>query len=277
MSTYCCPICKAPLEDEGKSLYCKRRHCFDKAKSGYVNLLPANKAHSKAPGDNKLMVEGRSAFLNRGYYQPLREALCKAVLASAESAEKPLTLLDAGCGEGYYTAGIAETLSCADIPTAVVGVDISKAALNAAAKRTKKALFAVASVFSLPLLDNSCQLVTEVFAPFCREEFFRVLKPEGKMILVIPAKDHLWELKQAVYEQPYENEVKPYKLEGFLLENRTEIRDRIFLGNGEDIRNLFTMTPYYYKTSREDTERLLSLETLTTTISFELLTYQKKG
>lgn len=290
-----CPICGGSLALEGKSFYCPKRHCFDKAKSGYINLLPVNKTHSKAPGDNKLMVNGRSAFLNKGYYHGLREALCQAVVSAAQdfvtdgnpkaaepsgNAEKykgKLALLDAGCGEGYYTAGLAEALEAAGVSSRIYGVDISKTAVDAAAKRTGKAVFAVGSVFGLPVADCSCGIVTEVFAPFCREEFHRVLCPNGRIILVIPARDHLLELKQAVYEMPYENEVKPYAIEGFALLSKTEVRDRICLPNSEDIQNLFTMTPYYYKTSRQDTERLLALDSLETTISFEILSYRKES
>ena len=272
MRGFCCPVCGELLKEEGKSLYCPRRHCFDKAKSGYVKLLPANKMNSKAPGDNKLMVDGRSAFLNRGYYEPLKSALCRIAAAEMNRAGGQGILLDAGCGEGYYTAGMAELLGENAV---ILGVDISKIALNTAAKRTAKASFAVASVFDLPVADGSCQVLTEVFAPFCREEFYRVLRPGGSMILAIPARDHLWELKRAVYESPYENEVKPYEIEGFSLTGREEVRDVIRLENSEDIRNLFTMTPYYYKTSREDTERLMALRELTTAIAFEILTYRK--
>lgn len=280
MTSFCCPICRQPLKQKENSLYCLRNHCFDIAKSGYVNLLPSNRMHSKLPGDNKLMVQGRNAFLNKGYYAPLLQALQTfigaAVLRYRESCKDGgFTLLDAGCGEGYYTAGMAEAIAEKKIPFTVLGVDISKAALNYAAKRTKQPFFAVGSVFDLPVADESCDMLTEIFAPFCREEFYRVLKTGGELLLVIPAPDHLFELKAAIYENPYRNEPKPYELEGFHFEGKDKVKAAITLNSSVDIQNLFTMTPYSYKTSQEDTARLMALERLTTTVHFELLHYRK--
>ncbi len=94
------------------------------------------------------------------------------------------------------------------------------------------------------------------------------------MVLVIPAENHLYELKQAVYEQSYKNEVKPYELEGFTLLEKRRVTERITLEDNQDIQNLFMMTPYYYKTSKTDTDKLFTLNTLTTTIDFEILCYQ---
>lgn len=275
MPQFCCPNCRQPLSLEGRSFVCEKNHSFDKSKSGYVNLLLPNKMNSKTPGDNKIMVDTRNEFLSKGYYAKLKDALCREVWTIATSLNQAkIDLLDAGCGEGYYTAAMAQTLHESSIPADILGVDISKLALNLAAKRTKLAQFGVASVFAIPVADHSCDIVTELFAPYCGEEFHRVLKKEGKLLLVIPSQEHLYELKQAVYQNPYKNEVKDYNLEGFELLQKTEIFSEITIDNQEDIKNLFMMTPYSYKTSKEDTARLMALHTLTTKIQFELLTYR---
>lgn len=265
-----CPKCGEKLISEGNSLLCRNRHCYDKAKSGYVNLLPSNQMHAKLPGDNKLMVQARRAFLNKGYYSPLAEALCGKVLEYAENSCK---ILDAGCGEGYYTARIAEAAE--GIASEIVGIDISKAAADCAAKRTKAAKFAVASVFHLPVEGESCDILTTVFAPFCGEEFIRVLKPGGIMIMVIPAERHLWQLKCAVYENPYLNEIKDTSIDGFELLDRNRVTGEIFLDNSEDINALFSMTPYFYKTGIDGSKRLAELDSLTTEIGFEILIYRR--
>lgn len=267
---FICPKCREKLSDEGKSLLCKNRHCYDKAKSGYVNLLPSNQMNSKLPGDNKLMVQARRTFLNKGYYSVLAKALCEKV---TEQAEQSCKILDAGCGEGYYTAEIAKATE--NLSVEIVGIDISKSAADCAAKRTKSATFAVASVFHLPIETESVDILTTLFAPFCGEEFIRVLKPNGIMIMVIPAERHLWQLKCAVYEKPYLNEVKDTKIEGFELLSRDTVTGEIFLDNSEDINALFSMTPYFYKTDVAGSERLAKLDSLATETGFEILTYKK--
>ena len=271
---FTCPLCGAPLKEDVNRWICPKGHSYDKARSGYVNLLLAGGKHAKLPGDNKMMVASRQAFLNKGYYRPMADVL-------RETAAKYLPdggiLLDAGCGEGYYTALMAEKLEELGKRGEVYGVDISKFALDKAAKRRKDIRFAAASVFHMPMTDDSVDLMTEVFAPYCGEEFARILKPSGIMLLVIPARFHLWELKCAVYDEPYENEVRDYQLEGFAFQQQIPVEGEIFLDNNPDIQSLFQMTPYYYKTSAEGQQRAASLKELTTRIQFEILLYTRNG
>lgn len=268
MSILICPVCGEKLGLTEKSYVCRNKHSFDIAKSGYVNLLLSKHLGKTVHGDNKFMVQARRTFLDKGYYSPLKDILCSTV----KKYLRGNVILDAGCGEGYYTASIAETVP----HTEIVGIDISKTAAEYAAKRCKSVVFATASVFHIPIADNSCDMVVTMFAPYCGEEFQRVLKDNGIMIMAIPSEYHLWELKQAVYDVPYKNEVKPYELEGFRLIKRHRIRDKISLDSQEDIHSLFSMTPYYYRTGKIQQERLAALEKLETQIDFELLTYVKK-
>lgn len=266
-----CPVCSIPLYAEGKSLRCGNHHSFDRAKSGYVHLLPSNRQNAKLPGDNPEMVRARRNFLNQGYYAHLLDTLCKTV---AQYLPDDGVLLDAGCGEGYYTKGIRETLGISG--SYVFGVDISKTAADLAARADKQSEYAVGSVFHLPVQSESCDMVTSIFAPYCGEEFLRVLKPGGCFVMVIPAAKHLWELKTAVYEKPYENAVKDYALEGFQFTEKRTAQASITLENPQDIADLFSMTPYAYRTGAKERGRLAALETLTTLTSFEILIYHKK-
>lgn len=265
-----CPKCGGKLAREGKSFLCPQKHCFDIAKSGYVNLLTSDRMNSALPGDNKLMVQSRKKFLDKGYYSPLADALCSTVMRYARTG---CTVLDAGCGEGYYTEKIAAALD--GMAAEILGLDISKYAADYAAKRTKAARFAVASVFRMPVETESCDIVTSLFAPWCGGEVLRVLKRGGVLIMVIPSERHLWQLKCAVYDEPYPNAVKDYGLDGFEFLGAEKVSGEIFLHCGEDIQALFSMTPYFYKTGAEGHERLERLEKLTTEIGFEVLTYKK--
>ena len=269
-----CPVCRRPLKEGETGWRCAAGHSFDRARSGYVNLLPPGGKHSRMPGDNKLMVDARRAFLEKGHYAFLSDAfnaLCGELL---ETPCPAIDVLDVGCGEGYYTGRLAADLAGRGKAAPVIGIDISKLALDKAGKRCRgqDITFAVASAFHLPVADHSCRLAANLFAPYCGEELRRVLHPKGHLVLVIPAEEHLWELKQAVYDQPYKNALKDFGLEGFcLLEHRHTARELNL--EGEDLLSLFQMTPYYYKTSREGQERVKRLASLQVQAAFELLAY----
>mgnify|MGYP000376721021 CR=1 FL=1 len=270
-----CPLCGEPLTGD-TALKCGRNHSFDRAKEGYWHLLPVQSMRTKAPGDSKEMVAARRAFLNAGYYGIFGRALGELCLAygAAAGADMPLHLLDAGCGEGYYTEGVSKALAQADLQMETYGVDISKSAADAAAKRCPNAHFAVGSVYHLPVADRCCDMLMTIFAPYCGEEYHRVLHKGGTMLMVIPGQQHLWGLKEAIYDVPYPNAVRDYALDGFELIQAEYVDSWLKLDDPADIQNLFQMTPYYYKTGREEHARLEQLESLSTQISFEILQYR---
>ncbi len=275
--TFTCPICGGALSKEGNSFRCGKGHCYDRAKSGYVNLLLPGGKNSKLPGDNKQMVNARRDFLDKGFYQPMADALCRE--AVQELGNLPaVSLLDAGCGEGYYTERLYKALTRAGIDVNLLGLDISKFAAEKAAKRLSSAgehaLIAAASIFHMPVADESCDAVVTLFAPFCGEEFLRVLKKGGLFVMVIPGARHLWGLKQAVYDTPYLNEVQDYAIPGLTFLRSVPVEDTITL-RGSEIMDLFQMTPYYYKTSAEGQARAAALQTLETETNFEILLYRK--
>ena len=272
MTIFRCPNCGRPLAREPHRLACPAGHSFDLAKSGYVNLLLSHGAGPKHHGDDKRMVKARSTFLQKGHYAPMRQELLRQGLAAAS---ENMVVLDAGCGEGYYTAALAELLRQQGLCPHVAGIDISKEALQEAAKRDRQSEYAVASCFHLPVGDGSIDLLLSVFAPYCGEDFLRVLRPGGSFLMVIPLENHLYGLKQAIYEKPYRNEVKPYDLPGFRLEECRELRYQITLHGQEEIESLFMMTPYYYKTGAADQQKLLTKTTLTTPAEFAVLRYKK--
>ncbi len=264
MTKFICPICKEPLTGD-KSLKCQSNHCFDRAKSGYINLLSGKGGNH---GDPKEMVLARKNFLDKGYYNPLREDIANTV---KDVTPNKATVLDCGCGECYYTHKISELLPDAHI----MGIDVSKDAVNYGCKRNKSLDLAVASVYAMPVADLSVDTAVSIFAPQATEEFARVLKPDGHLIMAIGGENHLWSLKKAVYEIPYKNEPTDYALEGFEFIGKKELKYTIDLKSAEDIKNLFSMTPYYHKTSREDIAKLDNLTQLTTEIEFEILIYKK--
>lgn len=266
---YKCPVCGSELTEYEKHCKCNNNHSFDKSSSGYVNLLMSNSSSLKRHGDDKLMVRARRSFLDGGYYSELREELASAV----ENTVSPgCVICDVGCGEGYYTEKIASCKNTGEI----FGIDISKDALKYAGKRCKSARFSVSSAFSLPFFNSSIDAVINVFAPCPYGEFYRVLKDDGFLIKAVPLAEHLWELKQAVYDKPYKN--KPELTDETLFEKITqkELKYKIDISSNEQIHNLFTMTPYYYKTSREDFNKLSLIPRLEVTAHFCIEIYKKR-
>ncbi len=271
MSLFRCPICAAPLERAENCYRCPRGHSYDIAREGYVHLLPANRKHAREPGDDKAMVAARNRFLEGGWYDHLRQCLCE--LALAHAGERT-AFLDAGCGEGYYTAAVAEALSAAGKLEAAAGVDLSKAALRRAARRNGRAEFAVASVYHLPVGDGAAGALLDCFAPLALEEYRRVLRPGGVFLYVVPAPEHLMEMKEVLYDAPYENPDESVEYAGFRYLDVVRVSRRISL-EGESILDLFHMTPYAWKTPREGVERLLALERLEVTASFRVHVFRR--
>lgn len=271
-----CPACKGPLNNAGNSLVCPLRHSFDIAGKGYVNLLLSQDKNSKDPGDNKDMAKARKLFLDKGYYEPLAKSLC--TLFSQDLTPKKnsaLTLLDAGCGDGYYTAKINKSFIESLVKCRMFGMDISKEAIRLAARRNKDIKFFVASLFKIPFETNCADFILNAFAPAHDEEFNRILKKDGALVTVIPGKRHLFNLKSILYDNPYENDEKKPVLPSFYLEEQVRIKDYIKVASQEEIACLLTMTPYYWRTPKEGVERLKKLDSLDTEIEFIIGVHRK--
>lgn len=239
-------------------------------------LLPPNKKHSKDPGDTKQMVAARRAFLEAGCYEPFRRRLCELACEALAAVPAP-AVLDAGCGEGWYTSALLDALRAAGKEPEVCGFDISKFAVRAAAKRHKGIAFAVASAFSIPAAEASADLIVNVFAPIVPDELRRVVKPGGFLLLAVPTPRHLYGMKELLYDAPYENEYRETAYPGFSLVCRETVADTIELTSPALIEALFSMTPYYWKTPPEGCERLRRASSLRTEIGFDFLLYRREA
>lgn len=269
-----CPVCGGVLARADRTLRCARGHSYDLAKQSYVNLLMRNQSSDKRHGDDKRMVAARQAFLDAGWYAPLRDALCALAVKYCGACAD---VLDVGCGEGYYTAAVRAALEAAGKRCRAVGIDISKTALIAAAKRDSALSLAVASVSALPVGEGSCDLLMNIFAPQDDAEFRRVLRPGGVLLKAVPLERHLFGLKAAVYDRPYENPAPDYAPAGFELAERVDVCAAITVSPQAQIENLFMMTPYYYKTGAADQAKLRALDALETEIAFGVLALRREN
>ncbi|MDX3797759.1 methyltransferase domain-containing protein [Streptomyces sp. AK04-3B] len=182
-----CPTCRTrPLHPDRGALRCPVGHTFDIARHGYAGLLTGTRATS---GDDSAMVQARDRFLSTGAYAPIREAGARL---AADAVSEQATVVDVGCGTGYYLAGVLDRLPSAR----GLGLDTSVRALRSAARAHERGAAVAWDAFRpLPLVDGATDAVLNVFAPRNPAEFHRVLRPTGRLIVVRPTGRHLAELR----------------------------------------------------------------------------------
>jgi 23S rRNA (guanine745-N1)-methyltransferase len=182
MATLLCTVrdCRSPLAREARRVVCDRGHSFDVARSGYINLLQPQDRRARVPGDSPDAVAARRRFLDRGFAEPLLKAMRDVIPHG--------TLLDAGCGEGYYLGSLTHGERC--------GIDISTAAIELAAKRYPDCEWVIANADRLiPYADASFDGVMSITGRLNADEFRRVIKPDGRLIIAVAAPDDLVEIR----------------------------------------------------------------------------------
>jgi 23S rRNA (guanine745-N1)-methyltransferase len=283
-----CPLCKLPLQTHQvdaperllKTWSCENNHSFDKAKQGYVNLLPVQNKRSKMPGDDIEMVAARTTFFARKPYAPLVRRLAELINSMDahntdgvfaphnpfDVANTPVNIYDSGCGEGYYLEALSMLLSNTELAYKSVqysfsGHDISKPAVVAAAKRNQDKQLVVASTINIPVLDRSQDIILQVFAPACAAQYARVLHSNGVVITVDPAPKHLFELKKLIYEKPERHQKHHAVLSGFEIREQHYLDFSVALNSAEIRLALLQMTPFFWKTNEK--QRSLIQQNLT--------------
>ncbi len=267
----CCPVCGGALAQRGNSLVCEARHCFDISSAGHVNLA-GPRQHGN--GDSRELVSARTAFLGAGYYAPFAREVCGRAAGYAEGG----VIIDAGCGDGYYSL-----LAAGMSGGALLGLDLSKYAVAAASKAARRqssdAAFAVAGIFDMPVRDGCADVVMNLFAPCAPDEFARVLKPGGHLIVAGAGRDHLAGLRAVIYDEVTPN-TRRADLPGsgaFIQVDTARVRYTVTLTRAADVQSLFSMTPYYYRTSAAGRERLAGLDILETVVDFDIFVYRKEA
>ncbi len=256
MLQYRCPVCGGELLPGESAWRCGAGHSFDRARQGYVNLLPVTQKHSKRPGDTQEQVSARRAFLRAGYYAPIAQAVCEIL---AQVLPPDADVLDAGCGEGYYLGCLQERLP----GIAAVGLDISKEAVRAAAGQNKQATWLVGTAAHLPLADHCLDAVLSLFALTAQAEFHRVLRPGGVFLQALAGENHLMAIKRIIYPEILHREktLMP-EFPGFSLEQSQTLRFPVELECNDEVMALLSMTPHIYRISAEGLHRAQNTQTL---------------
>jgi len=246
-----CPLCSAPLLLADNGVACPAGHRFDRARQGYLNLLPVQHKNSRAPGDNQAMVDARRAFLEEGHYAPVATRL-----AALAHERHPDQWLDIGCGEGYYTAQMAQALPEAQ----GYGLDISREAVKRACRRAPTVTWLVASMARVPLASASCDFIASVFSPLDWQEAQRVLRPGGGLMRVGPNRDHLMELREQLYDQvrEYVDDKHLAKVpDGMTLAHSEVLTYPLHLPAGDSRAHLLAMTPHGWRASADKRKALI--------------------
>ena len=268
---FICPVCKSQLSKIDNQLKCDNNHSFDFSSSGYINLLNPGKKNNAKAGDSKEMIRARTGFFASQAYKNI----AKKIFELSESLS-PSLIVDAGCGEGYYT----EFLTKINTHPTVLGFDMSKYGCEHGAKSAKRQeieniCYAVGNIFDLPLKNECTDLIVNMFAPVASEEFSRILKPGGHFIVASAGIDHLDGLKSVLYDDVYKNEEKILEYKNFNLVACENLKYSVKINGNDTISNLFMMTPYYHRTSLEDKKKLENIQSLTTTVEVNFSIYKK--
>ena len=262
-----CPVCGSDLSCQKPAWHCENGHSFDVARQGYVNLLTVQQKHSLSPGDTREMVVARREFLEGGYYLPIAQKLRELLRAYAPTAQ---SVLDVGCGEGYYLSQIEAGEKW--------GIDISKEAVRFAAARDKSAQFLTATAAHLPFKSGSFDCLLSMFALTMPEEFSRVLKEKGILIQVLAGEKHLMGLKGIIYPTLLEKEKDLHPvLEHFTLLHEETLRFDFHLRGQEFLHHLLYMTPHVWRISREGAQALAQSTELFDTAEVVFNVYGRQG
>ena len=285
-----CPVCGGMFGREPSLLRCSNGHCFDLAKEGYVNLLPPGKGKNARTGDEKAMVRARQTFLATGLYHGISDGIASLFAKHLPTDHVPI-LCDSGCGEGYHTLRITESLSQSRGGVLIYGFDASKIAVGYAAKAAARpgstgesgigsdgetiCAFCPANIYALPLADSSVDAVLSMFAPVAVDENLRVLQEEGILLVASSGVRHLTEMRALLYDDVHYHEDTAAVYEGFTLVDTTDVRYTMHVPDCDTLSALWTMTPFYYRTTPAGKERLFSTNSLDCTVDVRLSVYKK--
>lgn len=270
--SYQCPLCHQAMQQSQQQWRCSNNHQFDCAKEGYVNLMPVQHKGSKQPGDSPEMMQARRAFLDAGYYQPLQQRVCE-ILDQALPQDADM-LLDIGCGEGYYTAAVADRLN-RQRQVSVFGLDVAKVAVRYGAKRYPQVHFCVASSHRLPFANQSLDAVLRIYAPCKAAELARTVKPGGIVVTVAPGPRHLYQLKALIYAEVQLHDDTPEYLDGFELVSSEKLAYEMQL-TGKLGFNLLQMTPFAWRASIETGQELAARQKFSCETDFVIALHRRK-
>ncbi|MDH5524634.1 MAG: methyltransferase domain-containing protein [Desulfobulbaceae bacterium] len=280
-----CPVCRKPLSLSTTGYQCAKMHSFDAARQGYVNLVLSHNKHSKEPGDGPEMIQSRRRFLDLGYYDRISDGVNQtiATLLAGLGRGGNCSLLDAGCGEGFYLQRLKQALAHGRRVCPAIdyhGVDVSRFAVRQATQRDRSMAWFVASINDLPFVDTSLDLVLSVFSPANILEFARIIKPGGRLVFISPGPRHLNGLREIIYPVTREHEaptITKKAEELFTLADVARITYPLELQSRQQVMDLLAMTPYYWNIDQETQAKVAALDRLQLDVDVEIRVFAKRA
>ena len=262
-----CPVCGGVLTLGAAAAICSNKHAFDRARSGYLNLLLTK--HSAEPGDSAAMLQSRRAFLQAGFYDAISTA-ANAAVVKVLAGRPHAHVADVGCGEGFFTARLSRALADAISPAPTCyGIDISRPGVRMATSHDGEIHWVVASLHHTPFLPRSLDVVLCMFVPIDPVDVRRILRDDGALVTVTPGPDHLDGLRALLYTDVQPHSPMPALMAGdtrFEPAESTRVHESIVVDSQAQIMNLLAMTPYYWNISRDTRARVEALSRLELTV-----------
>ncbi len=246
INLFICPVCKKEMIfNKPNSLVCLDNHCFDIAKKGYINLLLS----SNKTDYNKEMLESRKIICDKGFFEPLVEKICELITSElTDEAGSNIKILDAGCGEGSHLAAVLNNLQGGiEHNIQGIGIDISKDAIQIAAKSFPQMIWCVADLSRIPIKEREINIIINILSPSNYNEFRRILNEVGLLIKVVPGNNYLRELRSLFFKQTdketYSNEkVINHFANSFNTLDTYEVTSE-FTVSPENLKHVIKMTP----------------------------------
>lgn len=253
-----CPLCGSGINVKNSSMLCKKGHCYDIASAGYVNMVPAAKAQKGYDVD---FFTSRRHMMEAGLYDTVVEALLNILPKSSDS-----TIVDAGCGDGYYAHKFFEHTN-----GQVFAFDLSKDAVKIGAKNSNDVCWIVADLARLPVKNESADYIFNIYSPANYSEFHRVMKKDGLLIKVVPGENHQIELRKALHSKDNSeysnNQVVDHFKRNFELIDRVSVSSCIDI-DGDMLRHLLNMSPLMFDI---DEKQVQNIDIPAITIEAEIL------
>ena len=264
-----CPVCNEDLFDFGASIQCINKHNFDKSRDNYVNLLSPNKKHSQRPGDDKESVQSRHKVFVSGHFDTVVDSVRKG-MNNHFGNTCPEYIVDLGCGEGYY---LQKTWNRR--PATKIGFDISKYAIQIAAKNRPDCHWYVANSAIIPVKAGSVDILTCCFSPIFRENI-DLIKRHGMLVLINAGPHHLKEITDLLYERDQPQIFDPSSRVAPLVHLKTQrVKYKIAIDNKDVLRDFVRMTPHYYKSKKDNQTLLLNKYPDCLTIDVEIFLFTR--